>query len=331
MQFDHRSRREFMTLFGGAVAWPTIVRAESREKVWRVGMMDSVPRALNIANFDAFENGLRSLGYIEGQNLRIDYRSAEGEIERFRVIAEELVHAKVDVIVTRGTPAVVAAKQATATIPVVMAASGEPLTSGVVSGLARPGGNVTGLSAFTNELIPKRIELLTEVVPGTKRIAFLQNMANPVAQSQWQELRIAAQSVGIEAVLIDVRKSEDLTGAFEAAQAQHIDALIMGNDTVTQANRQQVVELAARHRLPASYASREFVDAGGLMLYAVNYADLYRRAATYVDKILKGAKPADLPVEQPTKFDFIINLRTSKALGLTVPDKLLALANEVIE
>jgi putative tryptophan/tyrosine transport system substrate-binding protein len=331
MRFGPLKRRELVSLLGGAVAWPAIALAERREKIWRVGIMDSVPRALNTANLDAFHNGLRSLGYIEGQNLRIDYRSAEGEIERFRAIAAELVHEKVDVIVTRGTPAVVAAKQATAAIPVVMAASGEPLTSGVVAGLARPGGNVTGLSAFTNELIPKRIELLTEMVPGTTRIAFLQNMANPVAQSQWRELRIAAQSVGIEAVLIDVRKSADLTGAFEAAQAQRIDALIMGNDTVTQANRRQVVELAARHRLPASYASREFVDAGGLMVYAVNYADLYRRAAIYVDKIFKGAKPTDLPVEQPTKFDFIINLKTSKALGLTVPDKLLALANEVIE
>jgi putative tryptophan/tyrosine transport system substrate-binding protein len=331
MQFGQLNRRDFIALAGGAAAWPAVARAEPREKVWRVGMMESVPRALNSANFDAFHDGLRSLGYIEGQNLHIEYRSAEGEIERYRAIAAELVHAKVDVIVTRGTPAVAAAKQATTTIPVVMAASGEPLTSGIVGGLARPEANVTGFSAFTNEVIPKRIQLLTEMIPGTTRIAFLQNMANPVGQSQWLELRVAAQSAGIEAVLIDVRKSEDLPGAFDTARAQGINVLIMGNDTVTQANRRQVVELAARHHLPASYGSREFVDAGGLMAYAVNYADLYRRAATYVDKIFKGAKPADLPVEQPTKFDFIINLKTAKALGLTVPDKLLAIANEVIE
>jgi putative tryptophan/tyrosine transport system substrate-binding protein len=213
MHFDQMKRRAFITLLSGAAtsaAWPPAARAQQAGKVWHIGMMDSVPRALNVANFDAFRNGLRSLGYIEGQNLRVDYRSADGEIGRFPAIAAELVHARVDVIVTRGTPAVVAAKQATTAIPVVMAASGEPLTSGVVAGLAQPGSNVTGLSAFTNELIPKRIELLTEMVPGITRIAFLQNMANPVAQSQWQELSGAAQSARIEAVLIDVRKSEDL-------------------------------------------------------------------------------------------------------------------------
>jgi putative tryptophan/tyrosine transport system substrate-binding protein len=294
-------------------------------------MLDSVPRTLNDANFDAFRDGLRRLGYIDGQNLRIDYRSAGGEIERFPVLATELVHANVDLIVTRGTPAVMAAKAATTTIPVVMAASGEPLTSGIVPGLARPAGNVTGLSAFTNELIPKRIELLMEIVPGISRIAFMQNMANSVANSQWQEVSTAAQSAQLKAILIDVRKSADLPGAYELAQAERIDALLMGNDTVTQANRSQIIDLAAQHRLPASYAAREFVDAGGLMVYAVSYADLYRRAASYVDKIFKGAKPADLPVEQPTKFDFVINFKTAKALGLTIPDKILALADEVIE
>jgi putative ABC transport system substrate-binding protein len=326
-------RREFISLLGGGAvaAWPAIARAEQRGKVWHVGMLDSVPRALNTVNFDAFRNGLRSLGYVEGHNLGIDYRSAEGEIERFQALAAELVYAKVDVMVTRGTPAVVAAKAATTTIPVVMAASGEPLSSGIIRELARPGSNVTGLSAFTNELIPKRLESLTEMVPGLIRIAFLQNMANPVSESQWREVRSAAQSARIETILIDVRKSEDLPSAFEAARSQHIGALLMGNDTVTQANRRQVVELAARHRLPASYAAREFVEIGGLMVYAVNYADLYRRAATYVDKIFRGAKPGDLPVEQPTKFDFVINLKTAKALGLTVPDKLLVAADEVIE
>jgi putative ABC transport system substrate-binding protein len=190
-------RREFITLFGGAVAaWPLAARAQQPTKVWHIGMLDAVPRTLNTANFDAFRKGLDRLGYVEGQNLRIDYRSADGEIKRFAVLAAELVDAKVDLIVTRGTPAVMTAKAATATIPVVMAASGEPLTSGVIAGLARPGGNVTGLSAFTNELIPKRIELLTEMVPGVAQIAFLQNMANPVAQSQWQELRTAQSRSG---------------------------------------------------------------------------------------------------------------------------------------
>ena len=234
-------------------------------------------------------------------------------------------------IVTRGTPAVVAAKNATTTISVVMAASGEPLVSGVIAGLARPGGNITGLSAFTNELIPKRIELLNGAVSGLARIAFLQNMSNPVAPSQWEELKTAAQSCAIEPLLLDVRSSEDVARAFEAAGMLGIGALVVGNDTVTHANRWQIVELAARHRLPTIYATREFVDAGGLMTYGVSYADLYRRAATYVDKIIKGAKPADLPVEQPTKFDLVINLITAKALGIDIPSKLLALADEVIE
>jgi putative ABC transport system substrate-binding protein len=242
-----------------------------------------------------------------------------------------LVRSKVDVIVTRGTPAVVAAKTATTTIPTVMAASGEPLASGVIAGLARPGGNVTGLSAFTNELIPKRIELLNEMISGLARIAFLQNMENPVAPSQWEELKTAALSLGIKPFLFDVRKSEDMTRAFETAHVERINALAVGNDTVTHANRWQIVELASQQRLPVIYATREFVDVGGLMAYAVNYSDLYRRAASYVDKIFKGAKPADLPVEQPTKFELIVNLKAARAIDLELPPTLLARADEVIE
>jgi putative ABC transport system substrate-binding protein len=203
--------------------------------------------------------------------------------------------------------------------------------SGVIAGLARPGGNVTGLSAFTNELIPKRIELLNETVSGLARIAFLQNMSNPVAPSQWEELKTAAKFVRIEPLLLDVRSSADVARAFEAARMQRIGAFVVGNDTVTHANRRQIVELAARHRLPTIYATREFVDAGGLMSYGVSYSDLYHRAATYVDKIFKGAKPADLPVEQPTRFEMVINLNHAKALGLDVPPTLLARADEVIE
>ena len=196
---------------------------------------------------------------------------------------------------------------------------------------ARPGGNVTGLSAFTNELIPKRIELLNTAVSGIVRIAFLQNMSNPVARSQWEELKSATRSLRIEPLLLDVRKLEDIVRAFDAAEAQRVNAVAVGNDSLTHANRRQIVELTARHRLPAIYATREFVDEGGLMAYSVNYSDLYRRAATYVDKIFKGSRPGDLPVEQPTKFDLVINVRTAKALGLKIPDKLLALADEVIE
>jgi putative tryptophan/tyrosine transport system substrate-binding protein len=324
-------RCEFILALGGAAAWPFAVRAQHAGKVWRLGVLETISPALNAANFDALRHALRNLGYIEGQNLIIEYRSPDGEVDRFPQLAIELVRAQVDVIVTRGTPSVVAAKTATTTIPIVMAASGEPLTSGVIAGLARPGGNVTGLSAFTNELIPKRIELLNEAVPGLARIAFLQNMANPIAPSQWEELKAAALSLRIEPLLLDLRRSEDVTRGFEAARVQHVNALAVGNDTVTHANRLQIVELAAKHRLPVIYATREFVDAGGLMTYGVSYSDLYRRAATYVDKIFKGAKPADLPVEQPTKFELIINLKAAVAIGLEVPAKLLALADEVIE
>jgi putative tryptophan/tyrosine transport system substrate-binding protein len=326
------NRREFILALGGAVAvWPLAVRAQQAEKVWRLGVLETISPTLNAANFEALRRALWNLGYIEGQNLTIEYRSADGQVDLFPELAMELVRSKVDVIVTRGTPAVVAAKTATTTIPIVMAASGEPLTTGVIAGLARPGGNVTGLSAFTNELIPKRMELLNEVVSGLARIVFLQNMANPVAASQWEELKAAALSLRIEPVLLDVRNSEDVTRGFETARAQGINALAVGNDTVTHANRFQIVELATQHRLPVIYATREFVDAGGLMTYGVSYSDLYRRAATYVDKIFKGTKPADLPVEQPTKFELIINVKAATAIGLELPAMLLARADEVIE
>jgi putative ABC transport system substrate-binding protein len=325
-------RREFITLLGGAAAaWPLAAWAQSNSKVWHIGMLETVSATSNASNFGAFRNALRSLGYVEGQNLTIDYRSADGKGERFPELAAALVRAKVDIIVTRGTLAVLAVKKATSTIPVVMAASGEPVTAGIVASLARPGANITGLSAFTNELIPKRIELLTETVPRIRRIAFLQNMANPVSQSQWNELKAAAQSAHIEALLLDVRNSEGLPRAFETAVSQQINALLVGNDTITQANRQQITGLAIQYRLPTMYAAREFVDAGGLMVYGVNYPDLYRRAATYVDKIFKGSKPSELPVEQPTKFDLVINLKAAKALGITMPPSLLALADKVIE
>ena len=324
-------RREFIALAGGAVAWPFAARAQRPAgRVWRIGVLEQIAPALNATNFDAFRNGLAALGYIEGQNIVVEYRSAEGRIERFPELAAELVRLKVDVILTRGTPAVLAAKAATATIPIVMAASGGPLETGVVEGLARPGGNVTGLSALTGELIGKRFELLKEVLPGLRRIAFLQNLGNPVAPSQWEELKAIAQSRGVEVQLLDVRKPEEVESAIDAASRQRA-ALVVANDSVTHASRQQIVELATKHQLAAIYAAREFVDAGGLMSYAVSYLDHYRRAAIFVDKIFKGAKPADLPIEQPTKFELVINLKTAKVLGLTIPPTLLARADEVIE
>jgi len=294
-----------------------------------LGMLETTDAALNRANLDAFRAGLRALGYVEGQNLAIEYRSADGRAERFAAHAAELVASKVDVIVTRGTPAALAARDASPTIPVVMAASGEPFGTGVVAGLASPGGHVTGLSSFNNELEPKRLELLSEFVPSIKRVGAL--YGNPVFSARWEVLKASARVRGLEAVLLDVRMPADLEPAFAAAARDGVDALTISIDGLTQANRTIIAALAAKHRLPAIYPAKEFVDAGGLFAYGVSYPDLYFRAATFVDKILKGANPADLPVEQPTKFELVINLKAAKALGITVPLSLQARADEVIK
>ena len=310
---------------------PLAAEGQQTGKIYRIGMLETTSMALNAANLDAFRQGLRELGYVEGRNFMIEYRSADGRRERFPELATELVRLKVDVILTRGTPAVMAAKNATGTIPVVMAASGDPLLSGVVAGLARPGGNVTGLSAIVVEVTGKRLQLLREVVPGVSRIAVLFDMGNPNNALQWKETEIAAPSLGVQPQLLDVRKPGDFGGAFDAAIRQRAGAMVVGIDALTQANHRSIIDLAAKHRLPAIYASREFVDAGGLVAYGVSYPHLYHRAASFVDKILKGAKPADLPVEQPTKFELVINLKTAKALGLMIPQTILLQADHVIE
>jgi putative ABC transport system substrate-binding protein len=286
---------------------------------------------LNVKNIDALRRGLRELGYVENQNYILEYRSADGHGERFPVLAGELVRLHVDLIVTRGTPAAQAAKNATETIPIVMAAIGEPLGVGVVASLARPGGNVTGLSAFVTELAGKRVELAKELWPGSSTVGLLNNMGNPVVPPQWEETKKAAKVLGIEAVLLDIRSRDDIPRAFETANAQHVDTLLVGIEVLIQENRQLITDLAAKHRLPAIYASKEFVDVGGLMTYGVSYPDLYFRSATFIDKIFRGAKPGDLPVEQPTKLELIVNLQAAKALGLAVPAALLSRADEVIE
>jgi len=325
-------RREFIkAMAGSAVAWPLAARAQQTGKIWRIGMLETTSATLNAANVEAFRSALQRLGYIEGQNLVIDYRSADGRSERLPALAAELIRVKSDIIVTRGTPSALAAKNATTTIPIVMASIGEPVETGLVASLPRPGGNITGLSAFVTELAAKRIEMLKELAPQIARVGLIDNMSNRSVPPQWDETKFAAQALRIEAHLFDVRKPEDIARAFDAALEKRVDALTVGNDTVVIASRSQVAVLAARHRLPAIYATREFVDAGGLLSYAAHYPDLYRRAAAYVDKIFKGAKPADLPVEQPTKFELVINLKTARGLGLTVPPMLLARADEVIE
>jgi len=325
-------RREFITLIGGtAVAAANSARAQQPAKSRRIGILETVSPALNVKNLDALRQGLRELGYIENQNYILEYRSADGDGRRFPALADELVRLGVDLIVTRGTPAARAAKDATETIPVVMAAIGEPLGMGVVASLARPGGNVTGLSAFVTELAGKRVELLKELRPGNSTAAFFHNMGNPVVPQQWEETKKAAQMLGIEVALLDVRTKDDILHAFETASARHVDTLLVGIDALIQEHRQLIADLAARHRLAAIYPSKEFVDVGGLMAYGVSYPDLYFRSATFIDKIFRGAKAGDLPVEQPTKLELIINLAAAKALGLNVPPTLIARADEIIE
>jgi putative ABC transport system substrate-binding protein len=294
-------------------------------------MLETIYTELNAANLNAFRQGLRDLGYVEGQNLIIEYRSADGRSERFADYAAELVGLNVDLIATRGTPASLAAKRATRAIPVVMANVGEPVETGLVTSLARPGGNVTGLSSLTVHIEAKRLGLLRELMPGISRIAALYNMSSPANPPQWKEIETAARSLGVEPQLLNVRKPEDFGPAFDSATRQRVDGVIVGQEGLLQANRYLIAALAAKHRLPAIYRSMEFIEAGGLMAYGPNYPDLYRRAATYVDKIFKGAKPGDLPVEQPTKFEMIINLRTAKVLGIMIPQSLLLRADEVIE
>jgi putative ABC transport system substrate-binding protein len=274
---------------------------------------------------------MREFAYVERQNFVIECRSADGRPERFPDLANELVRLKVDLIETRGTPAVQAARNASRTVPIVMAASGDPLGARVIADLAHPGENVTGLSTLMTEVSGKRLELLKEAIPSIRRVAAMLHMGNPALATQWHALELAARSLGLQLELVDVRRAEDLERAFDATLKHRAEAVVIGLGTVMQNNVGRIVELAMKRRLPSIYTARVFAETGGLMAYGVSYPDLYRRAAQYVDKIIKGTKPADLPVEQPTKFELVINLKTAKALGLTIPPSVLARADQVIE
>jgi putative ABC transport system substrate-binding protein len=313
----------------GFLRAPLAVEAQPPDKVYRIGVLERTSPAVNGANLESFRQGLRALGYVESKNLVIEYRSAEGRDERFADLAAELVRLKVDLILTRGTPAALAAKNATPVIPVVITGVGDPVGQGIITSLAHPGGNITGLSATVTEIYPKRVGLIKELVPKAARIAALFNMSNPAIPRQWAAVETAARSLGVQPLLLDVRKAEDLRPAFETAMREHADALVVGLETLTLANATLIVDLAAKHRLPAVYASTEFV--GGLASYGVNYPDHYRRAATFVDKIIKGAKPSDLPVEQPTTLELVVNLRTARALGLTIPRTVMLQVDQVVE
>jgi ABC-type uncharacterized transport system substrate-binding protein len=305
----------------------TTVYAEAQKpaKISRIGVLR--PGALPDAELEAFRQGLRELGYIEGKNIIIEPRFAEGRVDRLRDLVAELIQLKVDIIVTPGAPQTRAAKEATSTIPIVMTSVGNPVGAGFVASLARPGGNVTGLTTITADLRGKRLELLKEAVPKLFRVAVLWN---PDAPAGRKETEIAAPLLGLKLQLLEVRGPEELDGAFRAAARERSQALVVLRNTVTFNERTRIADLAITSRLPAMYDEREFVEAGGLMSYGTNIADLNRRAAVFVDKILKGAKPADLPVEQPTKFELVINLKAAKQIGLKIPPNVLARADKVI-
>jgi putative tryptophan/tyrosine transport system substrate-binding protein len=323
-------RREFITLLGGAAAgWPLAARAQ-QARLPTIGFLGSATPVVLSPWVGAFRERLRELGWIESRNVAIEFRWAEGRRERAVEIAAEFVRLKVDVIVTSGAANVVAAKQATSTIPIVFGVTADPVGAGLVASLARPGGNVTGLSAQSADFASKQLELLREIIPGLRRLAIMANPGSPAAVLEMGEALTAARTLGLDATAHEIRRSEDFAPAFEALTGR-ADALYVVPDPLVSTNRTRIVTLALAGRIPAIYGSREWVEAGGLISYGPNIPDLFRRAADFVDKILRGAKPADIPVEQPTKFDLVFNLVTAKALGLEVPPQLLARADEVIE
>jgi putative ABC transport system substrate-binding protein len=326
-------RRAFVGGVLGLLAGPPTAQAQSASKVHRIGWLGAVPPTTPeiSRSWEAFLHGLRELGYVEGKNILIERRFHEGHFTRLPQLAAELVALNVDLIVATTAPETRAAKQATTTIPIVMVSAGEAVELGLVASLAQPGGNVTGLTQMLPELVSKRLELLKEVIPTASRVAVLWNAANPTKIPDWRELQIVAPRLGVTLSSIEVRGPEDFTRAFAAMSGAKFDALMTLDDTLTVARRTQIVDFAAKRRLPVMYGARQFVPIGGFMAYGADNADLARRAALYVHKILTGTKPADLPVEQPTKFELVINLRTAKALGVTIPPAVLARADEVIQ
>jgi putative ABC transport system substrate-binding protein len=323
-------RREFMTLLGSAAAaWPLAARAQQPGKLPTIGFLGASP-SIESQRVAAFVQRLRELAWIDGRNLAIEYRWAEGRNERYAEAAAELVRLKVDVIVTVATPATLAAKQATTLIPIVFGAASDPVGTGLVESLARPGGNVTGLSNQISETGGKKLELLREVVPSLRRLAILANVGNPAVALDMGEAQAAARKLGLEVTTAEIRQAEDIAPAFDALKGR-ADALYVCTDPLVNTYRIRVNTLALAARLPTIHGLREYVEAGGLMSYGPNVPDLLRRAADYVDKILRGAKPGDIPVEQPTKFDVVINLTTAKALDLKIPESFLLRADEVIE
>jgi putative tryptophan/tyrosine transport system substrate-binding protein len=324
-------RRAFIA--GLAALFSAPLAAQDRKdapREYRIGVLDTIAEPANLANMDQLRKGLKDLGYVEGKNLRIEYRTAEGRSERYPALAAELAGMKVDLIVANGTPATMAAKNVPGMIPVVTATALDPVETGLVASLERPGGNVTGVAVLTQELEKKRIELLSALAPGRKRIAVLVNMGNPGLASSWKVIEAAAKSMGLEPELIDLRRPQQVSRAIDTAITKEAKALVVRIGALPEADRRNLVELAAKHRLPAIYAQRQYVDAGGLVSYGLSTPDMYYRAATFVDKILKGAKPGELAMERPSKFELVINRKTLRALDLVIPPDLLLRSNEIV-
>jgi ABC-type uncharacterized transport system substrate-binding protein len=323
-------RRQFIMLLGSAAGWPVAASAQRPTKLPTIGYLGSSTASAQSHWVAAFVQRLHDLGWIDGRTVAIQYRWAEGRTERFQEIAREFARLKVDVIVTSGTAPALAAKQAASNIPIVFAVASDPVGNNLVSSLARPGGNVTGLSIQQTDLAAKKLEVLREAVPDVRRLGILANVASPASALEESEVEAAARKLGLEVLPVGIRRAEEIVPAFMTLK-DRAEALYVCGDALITNNRIRIVTLSLGARLATMYPSREHVDAGGLMSYGPNFPDLHRRAADYVDKILRGAKPADIPVEQPTKFDFVINLTTAKVLGLEIPPTLLARADEVIE
>jgi putative ABC transport system substrate-binding protein len=308
-----------------------IAEAQQPAKITRIGYLDAVSLSVNAARVEAFRQSLRKLGYVEGKSIFIEWRSADGKLDRLPALAAELVHLKVDIIVTGGRSATRAAKEATSTIPIVMTQDSDPVANGFVASLARPGGNITGLSTLAPELSGKQLELMKEIIPKLSRVAVFGSSTSPGNAQSLREVELAARAFKVQLQYLDVLDPKDIETAFRAASNGRADGVLVLQTPLLTSHRTQVVDLAVKSRLPAIYYRSEFVDEGGLMSYSTSLTDLNRRATTYVDKILKGTKPADLPVEQPTKFELVINLKTAKQIGVTIPQKVLARADKVIK
>ena len=325
------ARRKLLAALAGAAAWPIAAPAQQASKLWRICYLSAVSRESSSRSYAALQQGMRDLGYVEGKDFVLEWRSVEGKYEQFSEIIAELVRLKVDVIVTGVTAALPALQRETTTIPIVMAYSTDPVGNGLVSSLGHPGGNITGLAGSSDDSSPKQLELLTTVVPNASRIGLLGNPDTETYSSVLKRVQDAAQKVRLFIVPIEARNPEEIENAFAAIAKERMSAVIVASDAILFGQRQRIAELALNNRLPTMFSLREYAEAGGLMSYGENIADFFRRSAFYVDKIFKGARPGDLPIEQPTRFNLVINRKTADVLGVTIPPQLYIFADEVIE